>query len=52
MTGDQVLTKSALRTGAWLGLADADLSKVLGLDGNALTAIAGGRAHRPRRSAG
>ena len=45
MTGDQVLTKSALRAGAWLGLVDADLSKVLGLDGNALTAIAGGREH-------
>jgi hypothetical protein len=39
MTDDQVLTKSALRAGAWLGLADADLSKVLDLDGNALPAM-------------
>ncbi len=39
MTGDQVLTKSALRAGALLGLADADLSKVLGLDADALTAM-------------
>ena len=45
MTGDEVLTKSALRAGAWLGLADADLSKVLGLDGDALTDMAAGRGY-------
>lgn len=42
MTSDQVLTKGALRAGAQLGLAHAELAQVLDLDAQAISAMEAG----------
>ena len=42
MTSDQVLTKGALRAGAQLGLAHAELAQVLHLDAQAISAMEAG----------
>ena len=51
MTSDQVLTKGALRAGAQLGLAHAELAQVLHLDAQAISAMEAGieplRANTP-----
>ena len=42
MTSNQVLTHSALRTGALLGLSHAKLARALGLDQSTVSAMADG----------
>ena len=44
MTSNQVLTHSALRTGALLGLSHAALAQTLGLDQSTVSAMADGAA--------
>lgn len=44
MTSNQVLTQSALRVGAFLGLSHAELTQVLGLDLSTISAMADGSA--------
>ena len=44
MTSNQVLTHSALRTGALLGLSHAELARALGLDQSTVSAMADGAA--------
>ena len=44
MTGNQVLTQSALRAGALLGLSHAALAQALGLDQSTVSAMADGSA--------
>ena len=44
MTSNQVLTHSALRTGALLGLSHAEFARALGLDQSTVSAMADGAA--------
>ena len=44
MTSNQVLTHSALRTGALLGLSHAEFARALGLDQSTVSAMADGSA--------
>lgn len=44
MTSNQVLTQSALRVGAFLGLSHAELTQALGLDLCTISAMADGSA--------
>ena len=44
MTSNQVLTQSALRTGALLGLSHAEFARALGLDQSTVSAMADGSA--------
>jgi uncharacterized protein (DUF2384 family) len=44
MTSNQVLTQSALRVGAFLGLSHAELTQALGVDLRTISAMADGSA--------